>query len=411
MADAAVQGSTLTAMWVPRDAEEVEEVVRRGGLEETPSFDGKLKLPTPKRNIDLAIDVAAMSTEGGVLLYGVGEDDEERLTDLAPFSLDGEADRIAQVVATSIAEVPYIEVRELPCAEDATKGYVSVLVPQSARAPHQVIVKNDKRYYGRAAKGNRRLGEAEVARLYQRRLTWEQDGYALLAGAVAEARFPPHPDLAFLHGFARPVSPDRHIWERAEAAAGGRRELQEELRTATDGAAVRNRLSSRSAANWRRQGADEWLLSTQPDVDPSQSPDSAEQAIDMRVNVDGRGHLFFGRAGARANGGMIVLQEPAIAGTVASFFALMGRLYELGGYHGQVDIGVSVTNLRDAVSSQGSPSWTASFEREAFRAESYPRASRVTAAELLDPRGVAGALLGGLFEATGGRSDYDPFAA
>jgi hypothetical protein len=397
-------------MWVPRDANEIEEAVRRGDLQETSSFDGKKELPTSKRNKDLAIDVAAMSTEGGVLLYGVGEDNQKRLAVLAPVSLDGVEDRVAQIVATSITEVPYIEVKEHPCAEDTTKGFVSVLVPQSARAPHQVIVDDDKRFYGRAAKGNRRLGEAEVARLYQRRLNWEQDAYALLAGGVAESRFTAHADLAFLHGFARPVAPDRHIWERAEASAGGRRELQDELRRVADAATVRNRLSSRLAANWRRQGADEYLFSTQPDVDPSDTPDSAEQAIDMRINVGGRAHLFFGRVGARANGGMIVILEPAIAGTVASFLALVGRLYELGAYHGRVDIGVSVTNLRDAVSSQGSPSWTATFDREAYRAESYPRATRLAANELLDPRGVAGALLGDLFEATTGRADYDPFA-
>jgi hypothetical protein len=398
-------------MWVPRDAKEIEEVVSRGDLQETSSFDCKKELPASKRNKDLAIDVAAMSTEGGVLLYGVGEDNQERLTVLAPFSLDGVEDRIAQVVATSISEVPYIEVKGHPCTEDSTMGFVSVLVPQSARAPHQVIVNDDKRFYGRAAKGNRRLGEAEVARLYQRRLNWEQDAYVLLAGAVAESRFSPHAELAFLHGFARPVATDRHIWERAEASAGGRRELQDELRSVANSAAVRNRLSSRLAANWRRQGADEYLFSTQPDVDPSDSPDSAEQAIDMRINVDGRGHLFFGRAGARANGGMIVILEPDIAGTVSSFFAVMGRLYGLCGYNGQVDIGVSVTNIDDGVSSEGSPSWSASFEREAYRAESYPRASRATASELLDPRAVANALLGDLFETTTGRADYDPFVA
>jgi len=44
-----------------------------------------------------------------------------------------------------------------------------VIVPQSARAPHMVIVKGDNRYYGRDARGNRVLNEGDVARLYERR--------------------------------------------------------------------------------------------------------------------------------------------------------------------------------------------------------------------------------------------------
>ena len=60
-------------MWVPESAEEVERVFSAGELPETEVFDAKAALPEPKRNADLAWDVAAMSTDGGVLLYGVGE--------------------------------------------------------------------------------------------------------------------------------------------------------------------------------------------------------------------------------------------------------------------------------------------------------------------------------------------------
>ena len=62
-------------MWVPRDASEIEEAARSGALEETTSFDAKAELPSSKKNADLAVDIAAMSTDGGVLLYGVAEDD------------------------------------------------------------------------------------------------------------------------------------------------------------------------------------------------------------------------------------------------------------------------------------------------------------------------------------------------
>jgi hypothetical protein len=61
--------------------------------------------------------------------------------------------------------------RELPGSRRACVSSV----PQSSRAPHQVTVGGDLRFYGRAAKGNRILTEGEVARLYRRREEWEQN--------------------------------------------------------------------------------------------------------------------------------------------------------------------------------------------------------------------------------------------
>jgi hypothetical protein len=406
-------------MWVPKDASEVEDAVGRGDLEETSSFDGKLDLPTPKRNVDLAIDVAAMTTEGGALLYGVGEDDDGRLTQLEPVSLDGVADRVGQIVATSIAEVPYIEVSEHPCADNPSKGYVSVLVPQSARAPHQVTVGDDRRYYGRGAKGNRRLGEAEVARLYARRLEWEQDRDALLAEGIAHAPFPSSTRLAYLHAYSRPVAPDRGIWNRALAAAGGQQQLRERLREAAVAAGSGGGYapSLNQATNWRRRGADEWALEAwrgQKENDPG----DPSHAVDVRVNIDGRGHLFCGRAAERMSRqgvedeeGELVIFEAIIAGNFAAFLALIGAVYELGAYHGQVDVGVAVTGLRGGVSSQGRANWGAMLMGlDPYEADVYLRTERVAARELMEPREVAGRMFRHLFEATTGREDFDAFA-
>lgn len=142
-------------MWVPENAAEIERAARAGDLVESPSFDAKAGLPDAKRNATLAVDVAAMATDGGVLLYGVGEDEHERPTVPQPIALAGAADRIAQIVGSSIAEVPYIEPREYPCDGDPSRGYLLVLVPPSERAPHQVTVGGDMRFYGRGPKGNR----------------------------------------------------------------------------------------------------------------------------------------------------------------------------------------------------------------------------------------------------------------
>ena len=149
-------------MWLPESAEEIERLAREGSLEETHSFEAKELLG---RNRDLAVDVCAMTPDGGTLLYGIGEDDDSRPTRPVPFELEGQRERLDQVVATSIVEPPTIVVTERSSADDPSRGYLVVNVPQSARAPHQVVVGGDLRYYGRDATGNRRLTEPEVAAL------------------------------------------------------------------------------------------------------------------------------------------------------------------------------------------------------------------------------------------------------
>jgi hypothetical protein len=76
------------------------------------------------------------------------------------------------------------------------------------------------------------LTAGEVARLYQRRQEWEQNRDVLLAEAVAQAPFPPQDGVAYLHGLARPVAPDRAIWDRAVAAAGDGAALPRQLQEA-----------------------------------------------------------------------------------------------------------------------------------------------------------------------------------
>ncbi len=397
-------------MWIPQNAAEIEEAARRGDLEETASFDAKAELPVPKKNASLAVDVAAMSTDGGALLYGIAEDEHKQPTCPQPISLVGAADRVAQIVQTSIAEVPYFEPREYQC-DDPSKGYLLLIVPPSPRAPHQVIVGGDLRFYGRGAKGNRILTEGEVARLYQRRHEWEQDRDALLAEAVAQAPVSQPQDLAFLHGFARPVAPDRAIWDRAIASTGGRDVLQAGLAEST----VQHGNPSRYAPNlinahWTQQGADEWRLSSRLDSDYS-NPLIASSLVNVRLNIDGRGHLFCGRAAdTRQPDDRRFIFESIIAGNFVAFLAMLATLYRMGGYYGHVDVGLAVTGLRGGHSATLLDRMVVLYdELPTYNADSYPRHERVAAAELDDPETVARRLLRHLFEATTGHDDFDPF--
>jgi hypothetical protein len=210
-------------MWIPATEQEILAAIEAGDLIETTSFDAKETLPTKGKSNDLAVDVAAMSADGGTLLYGVGEDDNDRLTVPQPFELAGARERVDQIVRSTISEPPVIEVYTIPTDNDPSLGYLVVQLPASSRAPHMVTVGKEHRYYGRGATGNVLLTEGEVARLYERRQRWEVDRAAVLDTAIASAPIPEHGDFAYLHLVARPVVPDEDLFDRAR---GGQQETQ-----------------------------------------------------------------------------------------------------------------------------------------------------------------------------------------
>jgi hypothetical protein len=210
-------------MWVPATEHEILAAIEAKDLVETASFDAKASLPAKGKSKDLAIDVAAMSNDGGTLLYGVGEDEDRRPTVPQPFKLAGARERVDQIVPTSISEPPDIEVHEIQSTDDSSLGYLVVAVPPSPRAPHMVTVGKEYRYYGRGATGNVPLTEGEVARLYERRQRWEIDRDAMLNEAIDSAPIESHEDFAFLHLVARPVMPDEDLFDKAR---GDQHEVQ-----------------------------------------------------------------------------------------------------------------------------------------------------------------------------------------
>jgi len=411
-------------MWISGDVDEIERAVARGDLEETASFDGKRELPpsTTKGNASVAIDVAAMSTDGGTILYGVGEDADKRLTERRPIELAGAADRIAQIVQTSIAEIPYIEFRPYPLADEPSKGFLLVIVPPSARAPHQVSVGDDRRFYGRGARGNRRLSEQEVALLYSRRQRGEVNLSARLEEVVQTTPYVPEgPDDGSVYAFAQPAQINEEMWDAAAVGAGGLAPLQQRLSSAAREVSTEPDFdpSFSRMAFWHRVGADAWRVSSQPEDPPR--PDFIAFLSDITFSMDGRAVLFASsavrrvtdRTGQRDSDGAKYIFERNIAGNLAAFIGATAVLFEQAGYFGAVDLGVAVTNLHGAMSvgryeHVRSPMVIRSHE-PAYNSSTYTRTCRLSAArELAKPENVALALLGRLFIATTGR-DYDPF--
>jgi hypothetical protein len=408
-------------MWIPESAEELERLVAEGALPETEVFDAKAALPEVRKNADLAWDVAAMSTDGGVLLYGVGEDADGRPTVLMPFQLKDQRERVDQIVRTSLAEVPYIDVRELPLERDASSGYLLIVVPASARAPHQVIVKgkHQHRFYGRGPTGNRVLSEGDIARLYERRQRSEVDRERILREIVSVApEQAPSESRAHMHAFARPVFPDQELWRRARRDAGN----QDVIAGLTEAAARAAAPGGYDPAlhvhgrAWRAQGADAWRAEvtrrqramTIAKVEDERRIEVAEE-VNLRcdVNIDGRGQLYCSRVAERtrrdSGGNPLLFFEQIAAGNLASFLAVMAELYERASYFGSVDVGVLLLGLDGAI-----PSSAPYADPTVYNAEAYSRTRRYAAGAMGDSQSVAMDLLGSLFEMLLGES-YSPF--
>ncbi len=111
--------------------------IAAGGAGVRPDGEQLAQGRTPHEHHD---DTLTLTNDARPTRYGVAEDENGLPTIPQSITLAGVSERIGQIVATSIAEVPYIDVREYALADDSIRGYLVVIVPQSSRAPHQVMV-------------------------------------------------------------------------------------------------------------------------------------------------------------------------------------------------------------------------------------------------------------------------------
>ncbi len=98
-------------VWIPQTKNELI-----GGLpdvSETAELEFKQQLPAAGKNEEIAIDVAAMTTDGGTIIYGVAEDKSLGTFIAAPIPLPGAMERISNVVNSSIAGSPSVDIFSL----------------------------------------------------------------------------------------------------------------------------------------------------------------------------------------------------------------------------------------------------------------------------------------------------------
>lgn len=389
-------------MWIPQTEADIVTAAQNDALTETMIFDAKREIPA--KNIETAKDVSAMANSaGGVLLYGLAED-AGRLTVLHPIPIKGQRERIEQIVRTSVDEVPAFTVDAISTAKDPTSGYVVVVVPPSDRAPHMVIVKGERRFYGRGESGNYTLSQAEVARLYERRQQSEFNLNPLLDRAIAASPVPEDEAFSHLHVIASPVLRGDSILANAPAPNQQHRDLLGELIKHVGSSVSTGGSYSPDfgpSSNWSRD-AEGFVgrLVTPSDNDTRPSA----HTLQVKICFDGSGNMFWGRAAEHYDAKEFFAD--IVAGNTTKFLALLGEMYRRANYFGMVDVGVALTSLKNCVphESRSRFDW-----RPRYQGGTYRKTKRISAAILsYNPDDPAAELLmpliNAIFEET-----YDPF--
>ncbi|MDA0242863.1 MAG: ATP-binding protein [Chloroflexi bacterium] len=331
-------------MFIPKNAEELEQAVLSGNLEETTVFDVKRDLPSSKKNLDIAIDIAAMTVDGGVIIYGIDEDQDGCPTILSPLdNFRNQKERIDQIIRTCIVEPPTIHIEPIPSSMDSSKGYLVVVVPQSERAPHMVIAKNEYCYYGRTSSGNFKLTEGQVAQLYQRRMQWEVDRNSLLEQEIAKSPYKNVDKSSYLHVVVKPIGTHNDFMKNVMSENEPYRAFFYQEFTKVFQASL-----------YPNQGL---LFYNDPEftIEPSgykfrfgYYSQDIESQLDILIDDNGMGHLFWGRAATVIDNTSNQLQwhHHYTVDIVVCFLSLMADIYTKGFYFGNVDIGLAITGVK-----------------------------------------------------------------
>jgi hypothetical protein len=368
-------------MWIPKSEEEIVNAVNSDALEESAIFDAKTALPS--KNIEIAKDIAAMSNDGGVIIIGIGEDENKRLKILTPVVISGQPERISSIAHTSIAESPRFHIDTIPTAKDPSKGYIIIVIPPSERAPHMVIVNGDNRYYGRNAKGNFPLSEAEVGRLYERRRHLDVDLKVLLENDIQQSPYVPNSKLGYLFAFSHPTLELTGVLDRIGTPS---KPIGRVCRETVEMIAEQNLLQinhypcfNQYRNNWEFTAKG---LRGKISINDNIEEDVPKDALILDVDSNGTGHLFCGRAAQLENDGFQLFGSVIVCNAF-NFLLFMGELYKQANYFGMVEIGLAITGIKGVV--YNSQDRIFRHLRKKYESENFKAVKRVDAISLTKP--------------------------
>ncbi|HXD33247.1 MAG TPA: hypothetical protein VN643_19150, partial [Pyrinomonadaceae bacterium] len=282
-------------------------------------------------------------------------------------------------------------------------GYLVVLVPLSERAPHMVIVKSEKRFYGRGETGNYVLSQAEVERLYDRRRRTETSIVPLLEDAIQQAPVADNERFAHLHIVARPVHADDALLDDALAPGQNHKDL------------LTNVLDQVESSGICRNGyvpdigypGGGWIRKPDGYMGKCHHGPEEDMGVQFQFNLDGSGYFFSGRAAeGRGDSNPKSFFSSIVAGSTTKFLAVLGELYDRSSYYGMVDVGLAVTGLHGCVPASPRDPFR---ELPKFSGSEYRKTARSTAILVKeDPRRLGAQLIMPLVDAISQGTD-DPF--
>jgi hypothetical protein len=190
------------------------------GTVEGDNLDWKSKLPAQKNLADseLPKDAAAFANAtGGLLVFGVTETEgaAESVVGVDEFTENYERS-IRQCLQRNV-QPPLYNVRISPATTDDGKTVVTVLVPQSAHAPHFIKAGGDHTFRAplRDGRDTDFMTEPAIERAYRSRLSRQADATAALDGLYNRVLGPGrYSDNAWFVGVATPVISPWHAPRR-----------------------------------------------------------------------------------------------------------------------------------------------------------------------------------------------------
>jgi hypothetical protein len=387
--------------WLPRSEDDLARGLKEGLLRESHYVDLKRE-PDPGKAVNkaMAVDMASLAVDGGILVYGADEQSGE----LNPFDFSGFRERVDQVARSLVDEPLSVRIELFGSTTDPDKGYAIVIVPESPSAPHMV----EGRYRGRGDTTNIVLSDAEVVRLHERRRESRRSIEDLVRAEIERDPSPPqHRTQAHMFVVAEPVSSRPEMLLEAIGDANPTRWIFEKVIHGEASVALTDQWSPDfGAVSTVSRASDGWSAHSgyiAPGRQPTQEAKEGDY-FEVELRENGGVRLFCSRASVphpREDAMGRVAFETLIGGLTLRAVLIADVISKECGHYGAWNLGLAVTNLKGAVSWRATQSFGA--YAVPFSADGYVETARVTGEEIDgDPVQVASRLFGRLNRALNG---------